>query len=378
MTVGKPSSVLILGSGPSSSVRPPSSTMPARSVPRDRAVRCPDDPRSTQPGDDHDRPRVADAVYLELLTVDAVEAVIARERPDRWLAGLGGRRRSTSPPACRRGRARAARGPASRHAARGDPHGGGPGAVPGPARPGSASRTSESYRRGDDARAARRVHRRSARGHRPAGHRAPGVHARWHRRRHRGRRRRSIGAPPRRPARQPHRAGHGRALPRRLAGDRIRGDAGRGRHVHRRRSMENVDPLGVHTGDSIVVRPSRRSATRSTSGSAARRWPSSGRSASRAAATSTSRYRRTRPEMRRHRGQPARFLGRRRWRPRLPATRSPGLPPRSRSAGACRDPERRRRNHGRRLRAGARLRRRQAAALPVRQVRPRTDPSAAR
>jgi len=35
-------------------------------------------------------PQVADAVYLEPLTVEAIEAVIARERPDGLLAGLGG------------------------------------------------------------------------------------------------------------------------------------------------------------------------------------------------------------------------------------------------------------------------------------------------
>ena len=35
-------------------------------------------------------PEVADAVYLEPLTVDAIEAVIARERPEGLLAGLGG------------------------------------------------------------------------------------------------------------------------------------------------------------------------------------------------------------------------------------------------------------------------------------------------
>ncbi len=35
-------------------------------------------------------PQVADAVYLEPLTVEAVEAVIARERPEGLLAGLGG------------------------------------------------------------------------------------------------------------------------------------------------------------------------------------------------------------------------------------------------------------------------------------------------
>ena len=35
-------------------------------------------------------PTVADAVYLEPLTVAAIEAVIAREKPDGLLAGLGG------------------------------------------------------------------------------------------------------------------------------------------------------------------------------------------------------------------------------------------------------------------------------------------------
>src|SRR6201989_2614520 len=35
-------------------------------------------------------PDVADAIYLEPLTVDAIEAVIARERPEGLLAGLGG------------------------------------------------------------------------------------------------------------------------------------------------------------------------------------------------------------------------------------------------------------------------------------------------
>ena len=35
-------------------------------------------------------PSVADAIYLEPLTVEAVEAIIARERPDGLLAGLGG------------------------------------------------------------------------------------------------------------------------------------------------------------------------------------------------------------------------------------------------------------------------------------------------
>src|SRR5258708_37340105 len=35
-------------------------------------------------------PQVADAIYLEPLTVEAVEAVIAKEKPEGLLAGLGG------------------------------------------------------------------------------------------------------------------------------------------------------------------------------------------------------------------------------------------------------------------------------------------------
>ena len=39
-------------------------------------------------------PQVADAVYLEPLTVAAVEAVIAKEKPEGLLAGLGGPRQA--------------------------------------------------------------------------------------------------------------------------------------------------------------------------------------------------------------------------------------------------------------------------------------------
>ena len=111
------------------------------------------------------------------------------------------------------------------------------------------------HRRGRDAGGARRLGRRGAGDDRPAGDRPAGVHARRHRRRHRRDRARLSRAGPRRPAGEPDRPGHGRALPRRLAGDRVRGDARRRRHLHRRLRMENVDPLGVHTGDSIVVAP---------------------------------------------------------------------------------------------------------------------------
>lgn len=46
--------------------------------------------RQLQPGDDHDRPEFADATYVEPITPEFVELVIARERPDAILATLGG------------------------------------------------------------------------------------------------------------------------------------------------------------------------------------------------------------------------------------------------------------------------------------------------
>ena len=38
-------------------------------------------------------------------------------------------------------------------------------------------------------------------------------------------------------------------------------------------SIENFDPMGIHTGDSITVAPPRPSPTRNTSGCATPRWP---------------------------------------------------------------------------------------------------------
>ena len=133
-------------------------------------------------------------------------------------------------------------------------------------------------------------------------------------------------------------------------------------------SMENVDPLGVHTGDSIVVAPVQ---TLPDAGppAAAQRGPRDHPGARR-------RGRLQRPvralarldRVRRHRGQPARLalVGARLEGDRLPDR--PGRGPDRGRAAAGRDPERRHRHDRRRLRAGARLRRRQAAALPVRQV----------
>ena len=53
-------------------------------------------------------------------------------------------------------------------------------------------------------------------------------------------------------------------------------------------SIENLDPMGVHTGDSITVAPPRRSPILSTSACAWRRSPSWRRSASRQAAPTCS------------------------------------------------------------------------------------------
>jgi carbamoyl-phosphate synthase large subunit len=87
----RPASVLILGSGPvvigQAAEFDYAGTQACRALRAEgvRTVLVNSNPATimTDPG-------VADAVYLEPLTVDAVEAVIARERPDGLLAGLGG------------------------------------------------------------------------------------------------------------------------------------------------------------------------------------------------------------------------------------------------------------------------------------------------
>ena len=133
-------------------------------------------------------------------------------------------------------------------------------------------------------------------------------------------------------------------------------------------SMENVDPLGIHTGDSIVVAPGP-DPDRCRPPAPPQRGPRDHPGARR-------RGRLQRPvralagldRVRRHRGQPA---GQPLLRARLQGHGLPDRPGRGADRGraaARRDPERRDRHDRGRLRAGARLRRRQAAALPVRQV----------
>ncbi|HEY8437841.1 MAG TPA: carbamoyl-phosphate synthase large subunit [Candidatus Limnocylindrales bacterium] len=87
----KPESVLILGSGPvvigQAAEFDYAGTQACRAL-RAEGVRT--ILVNSNPATIMTDPDVADAIYLEPLTVDAVEAVIARERPEGILAGLGG------------------------------------------------------------------------------------------------------------------------------------------------------------------------------------------------------------------------------------------------------------------------------------------------
>ena len=140
-------------------------------------------------------------------------------------------------------------------------------------------------------------------------------------------------ADPGRPARQPDRPGHGREVPRRLAGDRVRGDARRRRHVHRR-LLDGERRSARRPHRRLDRRRARPDADRPGPPAAAQRRARDHPGARR-------RGRLQRPvralagldRVRGHRGQPARqpLVGARVA--RRPATRSPGSPPRSPSGG---------------------------------------------
>ena len=91
MTRHKPASVLILGSGPvvigQAAEFDYAGTQACRAL-RAEGVRT--ILINSNPATIMTDPSVADAIYLEPLTVEAVEAVIAKERPEGLLAGLGG------------------------------------------------------------------------------------------------------------------------------------------------------------------------------------------------------------------------------------------------------------------------------------------------
>jgi carbamoyl-phosphate synthase large subunit len=88
---GKPASVLILGSGPvvigQAAEFDYAGTQACRAL-RAEGVRT--ILVNSNPATIMTDPQVADAIYLEPLTPEAVEAVIAKERPEGLLAGLGG------------------------------------------------------------------------------------------------------------------------------------------------------------------------------------------------------------------------------------------------------------------------------------------------
>jgi carbamoyl-phosphate synthase large subunit len=91
MTPGRPASVLIIGSGPvvigQAAEFDYAGTQACRAL-RAEGVRT--ILVNSNPATIMTDPDVADAVYLEPLTVEAIEAVIAREQPEGLLAGLGG------------------------------------------------------------------------------------------------------------------------------------------------------------------------------------------------------------------------------------------------------------------------------------------------
>src|SRR6478736_7594375 len=87
----KPASVLIIGSGPvvigQAAEFDYAGTQACRAL-RAEGVRT--ILVNSNPATIMTDPQVADAIYLEPLTVEAIEAVIVRERPEGLLAGLGG------------------------------------------------------------------------------------------------------------------------------------------------------------------------------------------------------------------------------------------------------------------------------------------------
>jgi carbamoyl-phosphate synthase large subunit len=92
----KPASVLILGSGPvvigQAAEFDYAGTQACRAL-RAEGVRT--ILVNSNPATIMTDPQVADAIYLEPLTVEAVEAVIARERPRACSRASAGRQRST-------------------------------------------------------------------------------------------------------------------------------------------------------------------------------------------------------------------------------------------------------------------------------------------
>ncbi len=306
-------------------------------------------------------PTVADAVYLEPLTVDAIEAVIAREKPEGLLAGLGGQT------ALNLATALAEAGVLERHGVR---------LIGTPLEAIRMAEDREAFRDlldridqpyapsaivegpDEDARHASAEAALAEIGLpaiiRPAftlGGTGGGIV---------GDRAGLLGAGARRPAGEPDPAGDDRALPRRLAGDRVRGHARRRGHVHRR----------VLDGERRSARRPHRRLDRGRARPDADRPgpPAAAERGARDHPRARRRGRLQRPvralarldRVRGDRGQPARvaLLGPRLQGHGLPDR--PGRGPDRRRPDAGRHPQRRHGHDRRRVRARPRLRRRRS------------------
>ncbi len=331
----KPASVLILGSGPvvigQAAEFDYAGTQACRAL-RAEGVRT--ILVNSNPATIMTDPTVADAVYLEPLTVDAIEAVIAREKPEGLLAGLGGQT------ALNLATALAEAGVLDRHDVRllGTPLEAIRMAEDREAFRDLLDRIDQPYAPSfivegpdEDARHASAEAALAEIGLpaiiRPAftlGGTGGGIVENEDR---------VLGARPLGPPGQPDQAGDDRALPRRLAGDRVRGHARRRGHVHRRVLDGERRPAG---------RPHRRldrggagpDAHRPGPPAAAERRPRDHPGAGRGG-------RLQRPvravagldRVRGDRGQPSRLAGRAPSPPRPPATRSRASRRRSPPAG---------------------------------------------
>ena len=185
---------------------------------------------------------IADVVYIEPLTVEVVERIIARERPDGLLPTLGGQTGLNLAVALAdAGVLETLQRAPARHAARDDPQGRGPRAVPRAAASSSASRcpSSRSCTTLEEAEAVARAHRpaRSSSGP-PTRSAAPAAASRTPSRS--TRRASSRAASP--PARS--RRCCVERSPARLERGRVRGDARRRRQLHHRLQHGELRPDG--------------------------------------------------------------------------------------------------------------------------------------
>ena len=266
-------------------------------------------------------PEFADATYVEPITPEFVEQVIARERPDAVLATLGGQTAlNTAVALARDRRAGQVRRRADRRRHRGDPP-----------RRGPRSCSRRSCRTGRRRRAAQPglpLDGRGARGRgraRPAGG-ASGRRSRWAALGSgmaRTRERAATGSPapgwPRSPVHEV------------LIEESVLGWKEFELELMRDRndnvvvvcSIENVDPMGVHTGDSVTVAPAMTLTDRE--------YQRDARPRHRGAARGRRGHRRLQHPVRgapghrpdgRHRDEPAGVPLVARWRPRRPASRS--------------------------------------------------------